>query len=71
MREAHDLHIWTVASGRLALSVHLVAEKGEEALASANRLLEESYGIIHTTVQVEHPNRFQSSRCYDCVVKKA
>jgi cobalt-zinc-cadmium efflux system protein len=66
VREAHDLHIWSVSSGRLALSVHLVAAEPERILTEANRLLEERYGIKHTTIQVEHPERFRSDRCYDC-----
>ncbi len=65
--EAHDLHIWTVSSGRLALSVHLISENTESVLMIANDLLKQKHGIIHTTIQVEHPNRFQSERCYDCV----
>jgi cobalt-zinc-cadmium efflux system protein len=67
VREAHDLHIWAVSSGKLALSVHLISEKSESVLNQANRILEEKFGIIHTTIQVEHPNHFQSKRCYDCV----
>jgi cobalt-zinc-cadmium efflux system protein len=66
VREAHDLHIWTVASGRPALSVHLVAADAERVLRAANDLLSERYRIIHTTIQVEHPDHFQSERCYDC-----
>jgi cobalt-zinc-cadmium efflux system protein len=66
VKAAHDLHIWSVSSGRLALSVHLIADTGEEALETANALLEKNYGIMHTTIQVEHPDRFNSERCYDC-----
>jgi cobalt-zinc-cadmium efflux system protein len=67
VREAHDLHIWSVSSGRLALSVHLIAEKDTPGvLDSAMRMLEEKYKIIHTTIQVEQPDTFQSERCYDC-----
>lgn len=66
IREAHDLHIWTVASGRKAMSVHLISEDGEGALKQAHDLLEQKYGIVHTTIQVEHPTRFKSERCYDC-----
>jgi cobalt-zinc-cadmium efflux system protein len=66
--EAHDLHIWTVSSGRLALSVHLICEKpGSPILRDAQAVLKDRYGIIHTTIQVEHANEFQSERCYDCV----
>lgn len=67
VQEAHDLHVWTVSSGRLALSVHLISENLENVLQTANLILKERYGIIHTTIQVERPNQFQSDRCYDCV----
>jgi cobalt-zinc-cadmium efflux system protein len=66
VKEAHDLHIWSVSSGKLALSVHLISENAETVLAGANSLLQEKYGIVHTTIQVEHPDRFKSERCYDC-----
>lgn len=66
VKEAHDLHIWTVSSGRLALSVHLISTEYENVLNSANQVLLDRYGIKHTTIQVEHPERFQSDRCYDC-----
>lgn len=67
VREAHDLHIWSVSSGRLALSVHLVTDAPETVLHAANDHLERNYGIVHTTIQVEHPEQFQSKRCYDCM----
>ena len=66
VNEVHDLHIWTVSSGRLALSVHLVSDEAERALAAAHRFLNEKYGIQHTTIQVEHPEKFQSEHCFDC-----
>lgn len=64
--EVHDLHIWTVSSGRLAMSVHLVAEDSRKILEMANDVLKRHFGIIHTTIQIEHPKDFSSSRCYDC-----
>ena len=67
VQEAHDLHIWTVSSGKLALSVHLVAKgPSVDVLHAAMKMLEDSYKIIHTTIQVEQPETFQSERCYDC-----
>lgn len=62
----HDLHIWTVASGRYALSAHLISKKAEQALNLAHEALAHQYGIEHTTLQIEHPNRFESKHCYDC-----
>lgn len=64
--EVHDLHIWTVSSGRLAMSVHLIAEDSSRTLSLANDVLKQHFGIIHTTIQVEHPENFASDRCYDC-----
>lgn len=52
----HDLHVWTITSGMIALSCHVVARDGSSRralLQSLNRLLEERYGIRHTTVQIE------------------
>lgn len=67
VREVHDLHIWTVASGRLALSVHLISEDSEQKLLhDAHQILKENYAIFHTTIQIEHPSHFSSERCYDC-----
>jgi cobalt-zinc-cadmium efflux system protein len=64
--EVHDLHIWTVASHRIALSVHLVAKKPQEVLNEAHRILEKKHDIRHMTIQVEDPSSFESKFCYDC-----
>jgi cobalt-zinc-cadmium efflux system protein len=71
VKEAHDLHIWSVSSGRLAMSVHLIVEddaiNGEDpVLKHAITLLEDKYGILHTTIQIENSRTFSSARCYDC-----
>jgi cobalt-zinc-cadmium efflux system protein len=56
VRRVHDLHVWTLTSGREAMSAHVVV--GGEA--SADRILEDlhvilhaRFGIDHTTIQVE------------------
>ncbi|MFO1206809.1 MAG: cation diffusion facilitator family transporter [Burkholderiales bacterium] len=56
VRSVHDLHIWTIASGRVALTAHLdVAGLGDwpHLLERARRLLHESYDIDHITLQPE------------------
>jgi cobalt-zinc-cadmium efflux system protein len=68
--EVHDLHIWTVASNRVALSAHLVATKPQAALNEAHRILEKNHGIRHMTIQVEDPSTFQPKFCYDCDPRK-
>lgn len=52
----HDLHIWTLASGQIALSAHLdVRELAHwpQVLASAQTLLQRDFGIGHITLQPE------------------
>jgi len=56
VRRVHDLHVWTLTSGREAMSAHVVVEAG----APADRILEElhlvlhaRFGIDHTTLQIE------------------
>jgi cobalt-zinc-cadmium efflux system protein len=52
----HDLHVWTVTSGFDAMSGHLVVadvSRGREALREARRVMKDSFGIDHITIQVE------------------
>ena len=65
--EVHDLHVWAVSRGKNALSVHLVSTGDHrKTLLEANQRLDEHHHIQHTTIQIEHPEHFVSSRCYDC-----
>jgi cobalt-zinc-cadmium efflux system protein len=56
VRRVHDLHVWTLTSGRDAMSAHVVVDD----LSSADRLLDRlhallhaRFGIDHTTIQIE------------------
>ena len=52
----HDLHVWTIASGRIALSGHIVAEARADhvkLLQEVSDMLHERFGIQHSTVQIE------------------
>ena len=64
--EVHDLHIWTVASHHIALSVHLVSTSPQKTLNEAHRILEKKHEIRHMTIQVEDPSAFEPKFCYDC-----
>lgn len=64
--DAHDLHVWTVSHGRPALSVHLISAHPREVLQKAQSLLQETFHIRHTTIQIEHPDHFEIGRCFDC-----
>jgi cobalt-zinc-cadmium efflux system protein len=52
----HDLHVWTITSGFVALSAHLTCvdpDKQDAVLRSAQDLLATRFGIRHTTIQVD------------------
>ena len=54
----HDLHIWTITSGMISLSAHVVLTSGhsaDAALESMRHAMHEQFGIDHMTVQVESP----------------
>ena len=55
VESVHDLHVWTVTSGVVALSAHAIVPDGsrqQQVLESACRLMSDM-GIDHCTVQVE------------------
>jgi cobalt-zinc-cadmium efflux system protein len=52
----HDLHVWTVTSGFVALSAHVVVADGVDrdlTRASVAIFLRDEYAIEHTTLQME------------------
>lgn len=54
--DVHDLHIWTITSGMDSISCHLRIDDladGQRLLQQALRLLEERFGVLHATVQIE------------------
>lgn len=56
VREVHDLHIWHISSGQIALSAHIRVDKLDGwplLLSQARRLLHERFGIEHVTLQPE------------------
>ncbi|MGC1273337.1 MAG: cation diffusion facilitator family transporter [Planctomycetaceae bacterium] len=52
----HDLHVWSITTGRVCLSVHVTSEPDLQRGELLNRLnprLRDRFGIVHTTIQVE------------------
>jgi cobalt-zinc-cadmium efflux system protein len=64
VESVHDLHVWTLTSGVLAMSCHVVIPKGElsrnNVLAEIKGLSRERFHIDHTTVQIEEPGSAES-----------
>ncbi len=55
--EVHDLHVWTVTSGFPALSAHVLVESDADCHGLRHELeqmLADRFGLLHTTLQVEH-----------------
>lgn len=58
VKAVHDLHVWTVGGGMVALSAHLVVDEptaceNDTILVAAKRALVERFGIDHSTLQIE------------------
>jgi cobalt-zinc-cadmium efflux system protein len=52
----HCLHVWTIGSGEVSLSSHLVTDPApapEQVLQQVRERLGEAFGISHTTIQIE------------------
>jgi cobalt-zinc-cadmium efflux system protein len=59
----HDLHVWTITSGLVALSAHIVVacegpdcRTHDQILTDAKAVLRERFAIEHTTIQFESPS---------------
>lgn len=55
----HHLHIWALGPSNPALSCHLMLgdvslRSTAELLARVNTMLADRYGVVHTTIQLEH-----------------
>ena len=57
VESVHDLHVWEISSGFPSLSAHVLVRQGDDCHAirrGLERLLDERFGIAHTTLQVDH-----------------
>ncbi|SFM06114.1 cation diffusion facilitator family transporter [Pelosinus propionicus] len=56
VQDVHDLHIWTITSGRDSLTCHLLIEVNKDAqiiLREAINIIRDQFQINHTTIQIE------------------
>ncbi|HJQ27296.1 MAG TPA: cation diffusion facilitator family transporter [Blastocatellia bacterium] len=73
--DVHELHIWTISSGKEALSAHVTLEAGaphRATLEALQQALRAQFNITHVTIQIELPDEDEaiSGRLYQ-IVKKA
>ncbi|MCL4557706.1 MAG: cation diffusion facilitator family transporter, partial [Deltaproteobacteria bacterium] len=64
----HDLHVWTITSGMHSMSSHVMIDdckisESSDILRELERVLNERYGISHTTIQLECENCESSMVC--------
>lgn len=65
VKAVHDLHIWTLSSGKTALSAHIDIDnitKWDEVLLTLKSVLHEKYHIDHITLQPE----IDVTKCEPC-----
>jgi cobalt-zinc-cadmium efflux system protein len=58
VEDVHDVHLWTVTTDHYSLTAHVFIHKDCQPLriiSNINNLLEEKYGLDHSTIQIEHP----------------
>jgi cobalt-zinc-cadmium efflux system protein len=61
----HDLHIWTITSGFIAMSAHVRSNgrPSEDVLHDVQQLLRDRFGIEHVTLQVEAIDHADDGAC--------
>jgi cobalt-zinc-cadmium efflux system protein len=58
VRAVHDLHIWTITSGRHAVTAHVVINDASESyriLREVREMLAARFDLTHSTIQIEDP----------------
>lgn len=54
--DVHDIHVWTITSGLDAMSAHVCVDSetsSQNVLTAVTQVAQQSFGIRHTTIQVE------------------
>lgn len=62
VNDVHDLHIWSISSKTVALSVHVLTCTPSKTLADVQRVCK-VHGINHTTIQVERMGTSDLKNC--------
>jgi len=71
--DVHDLHVWTITSGKEALSAHVTIEPGAshpDTLEALQERLRSMFNIGHLTLQLEPADEEEASKLYQ-ITRKA
>lgn len=64
VEEVHDMHIWSISSGKHSLSAHIKSDNPLETLKLVTQLCQDRFKITHTTIQVEgHDDNAHKFEC--------
>ena len=66
--DVHDLHVWTITSGREALSAHVIHAQSisqPDLLRELRAKLHDRFGVDHLTIQMETPD-FEDETFHFC-----
>src|ERR1044072_6471573 len=66
--DVHDLHVWTITSGREALSAHVMHAENisqSKLLKDLRTKLYDRFGVDHLTIQMETPD-FEDETYHFC-----
>lgn len=58
VEDVHELHLWSVSTDHYSLTAHVFIRKDIQPfciILALNHMLKTTYGIEHTTIQIEHP----------------
>ena len=68
VKEIHDLHIWSLSTSQVALTVHIVVKSNyvfdNQVLNNINIYLHDKFEISHATIQIEYTQK--SDECITC-----
>ena len=48
--DIHDLHVWSISVGKLAMTVHIKSHRPLKTLSEVTNLCREKYGLYHTVI---------------------
>jgi len=68
VEDVHDLHVWTITSGREALSAHVIhgySVSQPDLLKELRTKLHDRFGVDHLTIQMETPD-FEDETFHFC-----
>ncbi|MDR1057846.1 MAG: cation diffusion facilitator family transporter [Coxiellaceae bacterium] len=66
----HDLHIWTITSNTVLLTVHVIVHNHRpwaQIISDIRVAIQKNFGITHSTIQIETQD--QTLPCIDCAHK--